>query len=522
MAEDARNDGAQAVPRLAGEAGASRPELLRMRGIRKEFPGVVALDGVDFTLRAGEIHSLMGENGAGKSTLIKVLTGVYAPDAGTIELDGRPIRPRSAHDAVDLGISTVYQEVNLVPYLTVAENFVLGREPRRFGAIDWREANRRTAEALERLEVRVDPASSLGSHSLAIQQMVAIARALDQNARILVLDEPTSSLDAREVERLFEVMRRLRAEGLGILFVSHFLDQVFAVSDRFTVLRNGRLVGETPASGTTRLQLVSMMLGRDVDEETLAKRPERAPQGRPMIEAQSLGRRGSVEGVSFSLAPGETVGLAGLLGSGRTESARLLFGADRADRGELKLDGRRVRLRSPRQALRLRFGFCPEDRKTSGIVPNLSVRENIVLALQARRGWLRRLSLRRQREIADRFIRALGIATPDAEKPVGTLSGGNQQKVILARWLASEPRFLILDEPTRGIDVGSKAEIERLMADLRKEGLAILFVSSELEEVVRNCHRVCVLRDRRQVALLEPDQVDAGSILRAIAGGADA
>ncbi|MFN3682817.1 MAG: sugar ABC transporter ATP-binding protein [Fimbriimonadaceae bacterium] len=512
MAEDALNRDRPAD---------SGPELLRMRGIRKEFPGVLALDGVDFTLRAGEIHALMGENGAGKSTLIKVLTGVHAPDSGTIELDGRPIRPRSAHDAVALGISTVYQEVNLVPYLSVAENFVLGREPRRLGRIDWREANRRAAEALARLEVRVDPASSLGSHSLAVQQMVAIARALDQNARILVLDEPTSSLDAREVERLFEVMRRLRAEGLGILFVSHFLDQVFAVSDRFTVLRNGRLVGELPARGTTRLQLVSLMLGREVDEETLAKRPEPAAPAPPMVEARALGRRGSVEGLGFSVAPGETVGLAGLLGSGRTESARLLFGADRADRGELRLDGRRVRVRSPRHALRLRFGFCPEDRKSSGIVPNLSVRENIVLALQARRGWLRRLSLRRQREIADRFIRALGIATPDAEKPVGTLSGGNQQKVILARWLASEPRFLILDEPTRGIDVGSKAEIERLMADLRKEGLAILFVSSELEEVVRNCHRVCVLRDRRQVGLLEGDRVDAGAILRTIAGGGE-
>lgn len=507
---------------MDGEADRTTTELLRLRGIRKEFPGVVALDGVDFTLRAGEIHSLMGENGAGKSTLIKVLTGVYRPDAGTIELEGRRIHPRSAHDAVALGISTVYQEVNLVPYLTVAENFVLGREPLRRGTIDWREANRRTTEALERLDVRVDPASTLGAHSLAIQQMVAIARALDQRARVLVLDEPTSSLDAREVESLFGVMRRLKAEGLGILFVSHFLEQVFAVSDRFTVLRNGRVVGELKAADTTRLRLVSLMLGREVDEQTLSRRPAPAPAATPLLEVKDLGRRGAVEGVTLQVRPGETVGLAGLLGSGRTEAARLLFGVDRPDRGEVRVDGLRVRIGSPRHALRLRFGFCPEDRKSAGIVPNLSVRENIVLALQSRRGWLRRLTLKRQRELARRFIEVLGIATPDAEKPVGTLSGGNQQKVILARWLASEPRFLILDEPTRGIDVGSKAEIERLMADLRRQGLGMLFISSELEEMVRSCQRVCVLRDRRQVGTLEGEQVESGAILRTIAGGGNA
>ena len=494
--------------------------LLEMAGITKSFPGVKALSDVDFTLRAGEIHALMGENGAGKSTLIKVLTGVYARDGGRVLLEGRPIDPRSPLQARALGIATVYQEVNLIGGLSVAENIYLGRQPSRWGFIRWGAIRRRAAEAMRRLDIDVDVTAPLGSCSIAIQQMVAIARAVDVDAKLLILDEPTSSLDRREVGQLFGVMRRLKAGGIGILFVTHFLDRMYEISDRVTVLRNGELVGVSETAHLPRIELISQMIGRtpeQVEPDATGGQPQ-AAKGEAFLEARRLGRAGSVADVDLALRGGEVVALAGLLGSGRTETARLLFGIDRPDAGEILIGGRAVGRHSPRAAVRLGLAFTPEDRRDAGVVPDLSVRENIVLALQASRGAWRALSRARQLTIAERFIRALDIKTPSPEQAVGNLSGGNQQKVLLARWLATEPKLLILDEPTRGIDVGAKAEIERLIASLRARGMAILFISSELEEVVRDSQRVVVLRDRRKVGELVGGQISESAIMKAIAG----
>jgi simple sugar transport system ATP-binding protein len=509
-------------------------ELLEARNLTKTFTGHRALDGVDFTVRAGEVHALMGENGAGKSTLIKTLTGFHPRDAGTILLDGREVSPRTPAHAQALGLSTVYQEVNLVPTLSVAENIYLGRQPTVFGKIRWGSITTRARAAMARLNVDIDVRRELSSYSIAIQQMVAIARALDVSAKLLILDEPTSSLDAGEVAQLFGVMRRLRGQGLGIVFVTHFLDQVYEVSDRITVLRNGKLVGEYAAAGLPRHDLVSKMMGRELASlEDLSARTATATAAGPggetgragaggapaFLEARGLSRRGSLQPMDLTINPGEVVGLAGLLGSGRTETARLLFGIDHADGGQLLIDGRSVSLRSPRAAIRHRFGFLPEDRKVQGIIPDLSVRENIILALQARAGLLKYFSRAEQQRLADNYIKALNIATRDADTPIKNLSGGNQQKCVLARWLAFDPRFLILDEPTRGIDVGAKAEIQKLILSLAGEGKAILFISSELEEVVRCSDRVAVLRDRHKVGELAGDDVDEHTIMRQIAKG---
>ena len=494
-----------------------------MRGVSKVFPGVRALDGVDFTVRRGEIHALMGENGAGKSTLIKTLTGAEPRDGGDVFLDGQPIRPRSPKDAQRLGISTVYQEVNLVPNLSVAENLFLGRQPTLLGRIRWGRMNRLAHEALSRLNLNIDVTRDLGSYSIAIQQMVAIARALDVRVKLLILDEPTSSLDAGEVRELFNVLRGLRQQGLGIVFVTHFLDQVYEVSDRITVLRNGKLVGERETKSLPRDQLVAQMMGREL--AALEQAAHRRQQGskpadrKALLSARGLGRRGAIEPFDLDIAPGEVVGIAGLLGSGRTEMARLLFGIDRADTGELTIDGESTKLSSPRAAIARHFGFLPEDRKTQGIIPDLTVRENVILALQASKGFFRAFSRRKQTEIANHYIKALSIAARDAEQPVKNLSGGNQQKVILARWLASDPRLLILDEPTRGIDVGAKADIQKLVLSLCDEGKAVVFISSELEEVVRCGDRVVVLRDRRKIDELSGEQVDEHRILQTIASG---
>ena len=505
---------------------APRPNiLLEVRGISKRFPGVQALDGVDFLVRRGEVHALMGENGAGKSTLIKALTGVYPRDAGTVMLDGRPVAPRSPRDAEALGISTVYQEINLIPHLSVAENICLGRQPTRWGMIQWRAIAARARKALARVDLDIDASQPLSACSIAIQQMVAIARALDISAQLLVLDEPTSSLDEKEVEELFAVLRKLRGEGMGIVFVTHFLDQVYAISDRITVLRDGRLVGEYEAARLPRMELVSRMIGKELAEVEALSAPPAAREtgaGKPaFVEVRGLGRRGSIAPLDMTIAEGEVVGLAGLMGSGRTEVARLLFGIDKAETGEITVRGKKTPVHSPRRAMKAGFAFTPENRKVEGIIPNLSVRENIVLALQAGRGIWRALARRRQLEIADRFIRAIGIKTPGPEQAAMNLSGGNQQKVLLARWLATQPHLLILDEPTRGIDVGAKAEIEKLIASLRADGMAILFISSELEEVVRDCQRVVVLRDRAKVGELAGAEITEHAIMRTIAGHDD-
>jgi simple sugar transport system ATP-binding protein len=375
---------------------------------------------------------------------------------------------------------------------------------------------------LARLGIDVEVTEPLSAYSIAIQQLVAIARALDISARLLILDEPTSSLDAHEVGRLFAAMRQLKGEGLGIIFVTHFLDQVYEIADRITVLRNGRLVGEYHTATLSRLELISRMMGKELSEWDLkfVTGPRKRSSGKPFLELRQLGRKGSVNPIDLEVFPGEVVGLAGLLGSGRTETARLIFGIDHADRGELLIEGRPRPITSPREAIRLRLGFCPEDRKIEGIIPNLSVRENIVLALQANQGWGRYASKTKQLELADHFIKALNVVTPNCEQAVRLLSGGNQQKVILGRWLASHPRLLLLDEPTRGIDVGAKLEVEKLMARLTTEGMAILFISSDPEEIVRNSHRVVVLRDRSKVAELSDKEISEASIMHAIAAPA--
>jgi simple sugar transport system ATP-binding protein len=495
-------------------------DLLKASGISKSFPGVKALENVDFRLERGQIHALMGENGAGKSTLIKTLTGFYQPDAGKILLDGTAVHCKSPLHAQALGISTVYQEVNLIPSLSVAENLYLGREPKRFGAIHWKEIRSRAIEAVRKLGLDLDVNRELGSYSLAIQQMVAIARALDIKAKVLILDEPTSSLDSSEVESLFKLMRELRNQGLGIVFVTHFLDQVYAVSDRITVLRNGKLVGEFEAKSLSRTELVAKMMGKEMTAMGEAAKEEKAvaKAGTPLLEVLGLGLKGSVSAFDLKIDSGESVGLSGLLGSGRSEAARLLFGVDKPDSGKILVDGKEETISSPRKALELSFALCPEDRKTQSIIPDLSIRENIVLALQARRGWLRPISRPEQDKLAAHYMKALGIVASSPEQPIKNLSGGNQQKVILARWLASKPRVLILDEPTRGIDVGAKAEIAKLILSLRREGMAIIFISSELEETVHCCDRVAVMRDRVKVGELSGEDIQEEKIMKAIAG----
>ena len=496
--------------------------LLEVRGLTKSFPGVRALQAVDFTLRAGEVHALMGENGAGKSTLIKVVTGVFPRDAGTIRLNGAAIDPHSPKAAESLGISTVYQEINLIPHLSVAENICLGREPTLLGIIRWRAMARRAEAALARVDLKLDVWRPVSSCSIAVQQLVAIARALDISGKLLILDEPTSSLDLKEVEELFSVLRKLRAQGIGIVLVTHFLDQVYAISDRITVLRDGKLVGEYETAGLPKVELVRRMLGKALAEMEAVERTtaeaKAKPQHEPLVELKGFGRPGAIAPMDMTISKGEVVGFAGLLGSGRTETARLIFGIDKASSGEMRVEGKKVAFHSPRHAIGYGFGLTPENRKVEGIIPHLSVRENIVLALQARQGAARVISRKRQLEIATQFIARLGISTPGPEQSVVNLSGGNQQKVLLARWLATEPRLLILDEPTRGIDVGAKAEIEKAMQHLRTQGMAILFISSELEEVARSCERVVVLRDRAKVGELTGDAITEENIMRTIAG----
>lgn len=473
--------------------------VIQLTGVTVEFPGVKALDGVDLRLLPGEIHALMGENGAGKSTLIKALTGVHAVAAGTITIDGADRRFASPRHAQDAGISTVYQEVNLCPNLTVAENILLGREPRRMGRIDYRAMNRRAKELLGELDLTIDPADTLGAHPIALQQLVAIARAMAVSARVLILDEPTSSLDADEVAELFRVMRNLRDRGVAILFVSHFLDQVYEISDRMTVLRNGRLVAEHLTAELDKVALIAAMLGHELDlledlEETVAA-GSGADVDETVLSAQQLGRAPGIHPTDVEIHRGEVVGLAGLLGSGRTELARLLFGADHATSGHMVVNGKTVLMRSPRAAIASGFAFSSEDRKGEGIIGELSVRDNMILALQARRGFARPLSKKTKDDLVARYLEALDIRPRDPAALVKNLSGGNQQKVLLARWLITEPQLLILDEPTRGIDIGAKSQIQKLVTDLSADGMAVLFISAELEEVARISDRILVLRD---------------------------
>jgi monosaccharide-transporting ATPase len=479
--------------------------VLQARGLGKRFAGVAALEDVDLILRAGEVHALMGQNGAGKSTLIKLLTGVMRPDSGEIWASGQAVSPSTPAEAQHLGISTVYQEVNLCPNLSVAENIVGGRYPRRrwTRAIDWNAVNAQARGVLAGLHLDIDPRRPLSDFPVAVQQMVAIARALSVSAKLLILDEPTSSLDEREVQELFAVIRRLREQGMAILFVTHFLDQMYAVSDRVTVLRNGRRVGEYAAAALPHGPLVTAMVGREVvasGRDTVQSAV--VGEGATVLEAHALERRGQIAPTDLSLRAGEVLGLGGLLGSGRTELVRLMFGLDRADAGKLRMRQRDVILKSPADAIAQGLALCPEERKTEGIVAELSVRENIVLALQAKLGLRRFLGRGEQEALARRYVELLEIKTAGIETPLGLLSGGNQQKVVLARWLATEPAVLILDEPTRGIDVAAKQEIMGQILRLARKGMAVLFISAEMEELVRVSDRIAVMRDRRKVGEL--------------------
>lgn len=499
-----------------------RDNLLKMEHISKTFSAaVIALDDVQFQLKSGEIHALLGENGAGKSTLIKVLTGVEERDRGTVLLAGEKIHPKTPLEAQNMGISTVYQEVNLCPNLSVAENIYIGREPKKAGRIDWRTINRKAKKLLERFDLDINVTKSLDSYSVAVQQMIAIARACDISAKVLILDEPTSSLSALEVEKLFEIMRKLKEEGMGIIFVTHFLDQVYAVADRITVLRNGRYVGTYETQNLPKVELVGKMIGKDYAEleQISAVYEEEEKAQETIIELEDLCGHGTISGFNLEIQKGEVLGLSGLLGSGRSETARVIFGIDPISQGKLKIHGEKVTLKNPLEAIRKGVAFCPEDRKADGIVGEMTIRDNIILALQAKRGMYHFLSRQEAQKIAEEYIEKLEIKTPSADQLIKNLSGGNQQKVLLARWLATDPDLLMLDEPTRGIDIGTKAEIQKLVVDLAQKGMAVIFISSELDEMLRCCNHMVVLRDMKKVKELKGNQISEEAVMRYMAGG---
>ena len=496
--------------------------VLSMRHINKTFPGVKALSDAQLTLREGEIHALMGENGAGKSTLIKVLTGVEEFETGEIIMDGKSIINTSPQEAGNNGISTVYQEVNLCPNLTVAENIFIGREPMKMGRIDWKTMNTQAQKILDNLELEIDATQELENYSVAIQQMVAIARAVDIQSKVLILDEPTSSLDEGEVEKLFKVMNMLKKRGTAIVFVTHFLEQVYAVCDRITVLRNGELVGEYETKDLPRVMLVAKMMGKDFDDLADIKgdhKDKKVFSDTPVIEAKGIGHKGTIKPFDLKINKGEVIGLTGLLGSGRSELVRSIYGADKADSGTLKVNGKEVKIGSPLDAMKLGMAYLPEDRKAEGIIADLSVRENIIIAMQAKKGMFHPMSRKEMEEAADKYIDMLQIKTASRETPIKSLSGGNQQKVIIGRWLLTNPDYLILDEPTRGIDIGTKTEIQKLVLDLADQGMAVTFISSEVEEMLRTCSRMGVLRDGKKVGEISGDQLTQEGVMKAIAGG---
>lgn len=496
--------------------------LLEMRGIYKSFPGVKALQNVDFTLCEGEIHALMGENGAGKSTLIKVLTGVYGKDEGDIFIKGHegPVQIHSPQEAQQVGISTVYQEISLCPNLSVAENIFIGRDIGKL--VSWRKMNRMADDLLRSLGIGVKATQQLGSCSIAVQQMVAIARAVDMECSVLILDEPTSSLDESEVAKLFKLMRDLKARGVGIIFVTHFLDQVYEVCDKITVLRDGTLVGEYEIENLPRVQLVSKMLGKEFDD--MADIKEDAPvfestDETPLYEAEGLCSTEGIKPFNFNIRKGEVNGFTGLLGSGRSECVRAIFGADKVTSGTVKIDGKPVKINKPIDAMKNGIAYLPEDRKRDGIVGDLSVRDNIILALQVKTGFFKPFSKAQAAKFADNYIKLLDIKTASIHTPIKSLSGGNQQKVILGRWLLTDPQYLILDEPTRGIDIGTKTDIQKLVLKLASEGMSVTFISSETDEMLRTCSRLLVMRDRKLVGELTGDQLNQNTIMNTIAGG---
>ena len=498
--------------------------LLEMTGIYKSFPGVRALENASLRVGQAEVHALIGQNGAGKSTMIKILTGAYRRDQGSVQLAGSSVDFRSPQAAQAGGVSTIYQEVNLVVYRSVAENIFMGREPKRFGLIDWKRMNSEASRLLERFKISIDVTQPLNVYNIAIQQMTAIARAVSVRAKLVVMDEPTSSLDDAEVEVLFSVIRQLKSEGVSVIFVSHRLDELYVVCDFVTIMRDGQTVLESPISEIGKLELVARMLGRDLNEvqregQTGFEKQAAPPNAAVQLEARDLQRGRSLRGVNLNVKTGEIVGLAGLLGSGRTETTRVLFGADQLTSGQIEFDGLTQRFQNPGDAIRAGIGLCSEDRKLEGIIPYLSVRENLTLALLPQLAKNGVVDKTKQAEVVEKFIERLGIKTSSPDQPIRELSGGNQQKVLLARWMCLNPKLLILDEPTRGVDVGAKAEIQKLIQELANDGLSVLLISSELEELNEGSDRVVVLRDGQSVSELGYDAISQEAMMQAMAHG---
>lgn len=500
------------------------PVLLQMSGISKSFPGVQALQSVDLYVRSGECLALVGENGAGKSTLMKILSGVYAPDEGTIAIDGQLVVPSNPHHAQQLGVSIIYQEFNLFPNMSIEENIFIGREPNRAGFVERKELRQAATVYLDQVGVQLDPRAMVRDLSVAQQQMVEIAKALSYNARIVIMDEPTSALTDNEVQALFTIIRGLKERGLGVVFVSHRLDEVFEISERITVLRDGRNAGELDVATSSPEEVVRMMVGRDMGD--LYQKEESTAQERVVLEVRDLSRRGTqqddskvvLDGIDLEVRAGEIVGLAGLVGSGRTELARAIFGADPFDSGQIFLDGQPVTIKSPAQAIKYGLALAPEDRKLQALVLALAIRENISLPNLGRLskfGFVRR---REERNLTQRYIDALSIRTPSMEQKVINLSGGNQQKVVLAKWLALAPRVLIVDEPTRGIDIGAKAEVHSLLSQLAASGVAVLMISSELPEVLRMSDRIYVMREGKIAGVLDRDEATEERVMELATG----
>ncbi|WP_368109101.1 sugar ABC transporter ATP-binding protein [Bifidobacterium adolescentis] len=501
---------------------ADKKPIVVMKGITIEFPGVKALDGVNLRLFPGEVHALMGENGAGKSTMIKALTGVYKINAGSIEVDGKPQTFTGTGDAQNAGIATVYQEVNLCTNLTIGENVMLGHEVRGPLGINWKKTYEKSKKFLAQMGLEhLDPKAPLSSISIAMQQLVAIARAMVIDAKVLILDEPTSSLDANEVQDLFKIMRKIRDSGVAILFVSHFLDQIYEITDRLTILRNGKFIKEVMTKDTPRDELIGMMIGKSAAElsQIGAKKAHKDISGeRPIVSVKQLGLKGTINPTDLDVYPGQVVGFAGLLGSGRTELGRLLYGADKPDSGTYELKGKKVSISDPYTALCNKIAYSTENRRDEGIIGDLTVRENMLIALQATRGMFKPIPQKEADEIVDKYMKELNVRPNDPNKLIKNLSGGNQQKVLIARWLATHPDLLILDEPTRGIDIGAKAEIQQVVLDLAEQGMGVVFISSEMEEVVRLSDDIEVLKDRHKIAeLVNDDTVSQETIVQTIA-----
>ncbi|MCW2940979.1 MAG: transporter ATP-binding protein [Actinomycetia bacterium] len=497
------------------ETSEARGEILRVNGLRKTFPGVVALDGVDFDLRPGEVHVLLGENGAGKSTLIKMLSGAYQPDDGRIMVDDRETSIRSAQDAQRLGIATIYQEFNLVPQLTVAENLFLGRPPKRFGLVDKRRMTADARELLDRVGVDADPGQQIGTLGIARMQMVEIAKALSLDARVLIMDEPTAVLTTTEVEKLFAIVRQLRDQGVSIVFITHHLEEIPQIGDRVTVLRDGKSVAEVPAD-TPQEELVRLMVGRSIEQQYPR---ERSSQGPPLLEVRGLTRRGVFENVSFEVHAGEVVGIAGLVGAGRTEVARAIFGADGYDQGNVLVEGARLRGGDVHAAMEAGLGLVPEDRKGQGLVLGADVQENLGLVTLGRASHGGLVDRAGQRKRAAGIAERLNVRMSGLRQEVRTLSGGNQQKVVIGKWLLADAKVLILDEPTRGIDVGAKVEIYQLVNSLTASGHAVLMISSDLPEVLGMSDRVLVMARGRLAGELDAAEATQDSVMAlAVAG----